>query len=183
MLRELIRQKHGAWNAWKRSSNPLHLSAFKNLRIKVTSALRAAEKQFLQTLHREMNIPHRSDSTKSFWRYIKEVSGKVKASSIPDLVIPEGDSSEQRISSDSKKASVLNSYFAQQTQLQNCPASFPKLPTPSQLSPDHFSTTPSEVYDVLSGLKPGKGAWSRWNTISPFAPLCQGNFLQFVFTF
>ena len=65
-LRELIRQKHGAWNAWKRSSNPLHLSAFKNLHNKVNSALRAVEKQFLRTLHREMNILHHSDSIKSF---------------------------------------------------------------------------------------------------------------------
>ena len=51
---------------------------------------------------------------------------------------------------------MLNQHFARQTCLENCPKTFPDLPPPSQLSPDSFSTTPAEVFDTLSGLKPGK---------------------------
>ena len=51
---------------------------------------------------------------------------------------------------------VFKLHVARQTRLENCPKTFPDLPPPSELSPDSFSTTPAEVFDTLSGLKPGK---------------------------
>ena len=154
-LKDLIKQKHRAWNAYKRLPSSDLRRAFCALRNKVTSALRSAEKQFLLSLHRESRLPNRCDSVKRFWSYVKRITGKVKGSSVPDLEVQRGNN-RTTVTSDADKADVLNQYFAHQTVLQDCPKSFPDLPPPSELSPESFNTTPSEVYDTLSKLKPGK---------------------------
>ena len=48
------------------------------------------------------------------------------------------------------------SFFAQQTRLDNPQTTFSYLPAASQESPEDFSTSPCEVYDVLSRLIPSK---------------------------
>ena len=75
---------------------------------------------------------------------------------MPDLVITQPDGSSTTVSSDFDKAEALNSFFAQETHLQDSPLSFPDFQAPLQLSPESFSTTPAEVFDTLQGLKPGK---------------------------
>ena len=155
-LKDLIKQKHAAWSACKRfPSSAANLCAFRSIRNKVTSALRAAEKQYLQSLHRDMRLVNRCDSVKSFWAYIKRVTGKVKTSAILDLEILQG-STPMTVTLDAEKASILSEHFARQTHLADCPEALPVLPPPSQLSPDAFSSTPTEVFDVLSGLKLAK---------------------------
>ena len=155
-LRELIKQKHAAWRACKRfPTSDCHRSAFQCVRNKVTSALRSAEKRYLQLLHCDMRLTKHCDSAKHFWSYIKRVTGRIKISTVPDLTVLE-DGTSVTITSDVEKARVLNQHFAKQTRLENIPLSFPELPSPSELSPESFSTTPAEVYDTLSALKPGK---------------------------
>ena len=92
----------------------------------------------------------------SFWNHIKKISRKIKESSVPDLVITNEDGSQSPVSSDLGKAETLNSFFARQTHLPNCPSTFPTLPALSQMSPVSFYTTPAEVFDTLCHLKPGK---------------------------
>ena len=89
------------------------------------------------------------------WRYIKHITGRVKSSVIPDLIIDKN-GSVMTITTDSGKARALNSLFVQQTHLSNPPTAFPDLPPASQEFPQSFYTTPSTVYDALSHLKPGK---------------------------
>jgi len=155
-LKELIRQKHSAWKTYKHRPTTSNLSTFRSLRSKVTSALRTAEKRYLQALHSDIHVLNRCSSVKNFWSYIKRVTGKIKASVTPDLEVLNDDGTPEIISSDQEKANVFNRYFAQQTHLKNCPQSLPELQDPSQLSPESFSTTPAEVFDTLVSLKPGK---------------------------
>ena len=86
-LKDLIKQKHRAWNTYK--SFPLSdlRRAFCALRNKVTSALCSAEKQFLLSLHRGSRLPNRCDSVKRFWSYVKRITREVKGSSVPDLEV------------------------------------------------------------------------------------------------
>ena len=154
-LRDLIKQKHSAWKACKRFPSPSNNTAFRTIRNQVTSALRSAEKRYLQSLHRDMRLANRCNSAKGFWSYVKQITGKIKASAVPDLEVPQ-DNGSVTVTSDAEKASALNQHFAKQSRLENCPVSFPDLPSPSELSPDSFLTTPAEVFDVLSDLKPGK---------------------------
>ena len=93
---------------------------------------------------------------KKFWSHIKRITGRVKACTVPDLVVTNQDGSSTTITSDGGKAAALNSFFAKQTCLDDPPKSFPVLPVSQEKSPDRFSTSPCEVYDVLSHLKPGK---------------------------
>ena len=154
-LRDLIKLKHSAWKACKRFPSPSNNTAFRTIRNQVTSALRSAEKRYLQSLHRDMRLANRCNSAKGFWSYVKQITGKIKASAVPDLEVPQ-DNGSVTVTSDAEKASALNQHFAKQSRLENCPVSFPDLPSPSELSPDSFLTTPAEVFDVLSDLKSGK---------------------------
>ena len=83
--------------------------------------------------------------------------GRIKASTIPDLEVTHPqDGSSDTVTTDAGKASTLNRFFVPQTCLHDPPQSFPVLPAASQGSPESFSTSPCEVYDILSHLKPGK---------------------------
>ena len=61
-LKELIRQKHLAWSGFKRFHSATHLSVFCSIRNKVCSALCAAERQYLQSLHRDICSVDRTNS-------------------------------------------------------------------------------------------------------------------------
>ena len=86
-LKDLIKQKHSAWRAFKRFPSALHQSAFRSIRNKVCSALRSAEKQYLLSLHRDIRLLNSRLSVKRFWKYVKQVTGKIKGSTIPDLIV------------------------------------------------------------------------------------------------
>ena len=62
------------------------------------------------------------------------------------------------MSSDADKATLLNSFFTDQTRLQNIPTTFPDISSyySDSAVADSIQTTPSEVYDCLRHLKPGK---------------------------
>ena len=100
-----------------------------------------------------MRLTKHCDSAKYFWSYIKRVTGRNKISTVPDLTVLE-DGTQVAITSYAEKARLLNPHFAKQTSVENIPLSFPELPPPSELSPESFSTTPADVYDTLSALKP-----------------------------
>ena len=97
-------------------------------------------------------------SVKNFWRHIKRIKGKVKASAVPDFQASGPDGSVTMMTDDRVKAGVLNTFFAEQTRLPNTPSAFPDLSTMYQDDSvaDALSTTPAEVFDVLTHLKPGK---------------------------
>ena len=82
----------------------------------------------------------------------------MKGSSIPDLLTVSPDGQAVTVSSDNEKASVLNKFFVLQIRLQNVPSAFPDLSSvyPDAAVADPIQTTPSEVFDCLSHLKPGK---------------------------
>ena len=97
----LIKDKYAAWRSYKRSKSPEQLTPFHRIRNKVTSTLRSAECSYLQSLHRDARLTNSPDSVKDFWRYNKRVTGKVKASSIPDLETATSDWKQSQILEDS----------------------------------------------------------------------------------
>ena len=95
---------------------------------------------------------------KSFWSYIKRVTGKVKSSLVPDLQTSGPSGNIISVSDDRDKADVLNTFFAEQTRLHDTPSTFPDLSGlyDDASVADALSITPAEVFDVLTHLKPGK---------------------------
>ena len=59
---------------------------------------------------------------------------------------------------DCKKANLLNTFFVEQTRLENAPSPFPDLSEMYKdgAVADSLSTTPTEVYNILTHLKHGK---------------------------
>ena len=55
-LRELIKGKHAAWRLFKRNPATETPEAFRKVRNNVTSALRQAERCYLQALHRDIRL-------------------------------------------------------------------------------------------------------------------------------
>ena len=96
---------------------------------------------------------------KRFWRRLKSLSGRIKSSAIPDLQVSSAPGDPVHVvSTDSEKADILNEFFASQTHLVNCRSSVPDLPcqVPPESKFSNLYTTPSDVFDVLTHLKPGK---------------------------
>ena len=110
-----------------------------------------------------LNTPQRLTNSVSFvqlfWRRLKLLSARIKSSVIPDLQIKQSQClAPQAASTDVNKANVLNSFFAAQTRLDGCPSAVPDLSRQVLPESEFFSffTTPRDVHDVLSHLKPGK---------------------------
>ena len=99
-LKDMIKQKRATWKAFKRFRSVYYLSAFRAIRNKACSALLTAEKQYLLSLHRDIRTVNRSDSVNTSWSYIKRVTGRIKASTIPDLVTHPQDSSSDTVITD-----------------------------------------------------------------------------------
>ena len=108
-----------------------------------------------------------TSSTTDFWSYVKKISGKVKGSTISDLVSPsDGQAATTSFpngqaataTTDAEKAVLLNNFFVEQTRLQNIPSTFPDLTAcyPDSAVADSIQTSPSEVFDCLQHLKPRK---------------------------
>ena len=158
-IRSTIKAKHSAWRAFKLRPSSATKSSFVLLRNKVTSFLRSAERSYLTTLQRDIWLTNSLCSVRLFWRRLKSLSGRIKTSAIPDLNIPSDKGDPPRVATaDIDKAKIFNDFFASQTFLDSCPPSVPDLPrqVPSDIKFGHLHTTPSDVYDVLTHLKPGK---------------------------
>ena len=73
-ISSLVREKHIAWRAYKRSRSDEHLRVFRQLRNKITASLRAAERRHLQYLHRDNRLHHTPSSAQRFWGYVKRMT-------------------------------------------------------------------------------------------------------------
>ena len=73
-----------------------------------------------------------------------------------EIVRPDG--STTSVTHDGEKADALNQLFAEQTRLDGVPTTFPGLSNiySDDSVADSIQTTPSEVFDCLTHLKPGK---------------------------
>ena len=127
------------------------------MRNNVTSALRRAERSYLESVYRDIRLTNSATSTNLFWRHIKRLTGKIKGSVVPDLVPPSHYHSPAPATSDAEKAELLNQCFAFQCHSNDHQETIHNISTSaSSKSFTTLRTTPSDVYRVLSKLKPGK---------------------------
>ena len=160
-IRTAIKSKHATWRSFKSNPSTATKSAFVQIRNQVTSLIRTAKRTYLTTLHRDIRLTNSTSSVRLFWRRLKSLSGRLRSSAIPDLQVkPRQGLPAEVASTDADKANVLNSFFAAQTRLIDCPSSVSNLSrqVPSESSFYNLSTSPNNVYDVFTHLKPGKAA-------------------------
>ncbi len=154
-IENAIKEKRAALRKLKKNPSPENREAFKRKRNVVTHLLRKSARAHATSLRRGMTLQPSPTTSQDFWRHVKSIQGKVKRNIIPDLTDPT-DNSVAR--SSVEKASLLNSFFCQQTVLPNASTSVPdtnSLPTNTHTF-EKLSCTPRDVFNILSTLKIGK---------------------------
>ena len=148
-IEQVIKEKRAAFRRFKRDPSSANRAEFNQLRNKVTHLLRKAARAHATSLHRQTRLQPCPASSSSFWEHMKSVTGKVKSTVIPDLHGP-----STVASTDAAKASLLNSFFADQTVLSGADSAVPD-ESSIPANPNEFTSlhcTPSEVYRILSSL-------------------------------
>ena len=121
----------------------------------MTHLMRKCERAYATTSYRASQLSPSPSTSQHFWQHMKVVQGKVKHTIIPDLT----DTSTSAVArSPLEKASLLNSFFCEQTALPGAATTVPDVSSLPQNDHtfDAVRTSPKEVYDVLSKLKVGK---------------------------
>ena len=158
-----IKEKRVCLRRFKKQPSVANRESFKRARNIVTHLLRKSERAHATSLHRSLRLVPCPSTSRDFWHHMKVLQGKLKRPFIPDLVAP--DASVEGTAAG--KAKLLNDFFAQQTILNG--AATATLLEDSLPRNDHsfstISTTPSEVYGILSTLKERKA--SGLDGISP----------------
>ncbi len=121
----------------------------------MTHLLRKSERAHAVSLHRSQRLHPSPNTSRDFWRLMKELRGQVKSAVIPNLSDPRSSSIAD---SPSAKANLLNNLFSEQTHLRGSDLSTPDANSLNRNSHSFssISTKPSEVYDVLLALRPDK---------------------------
>ena len=156
-IEQLIKEKRYAYRRFKRNPSPELRLQFTRIRNIVTAKLRKAERAHATSLHRKTRVSPSAESSRDFWTFIRQLTGKTRKEPCSILIDPV---SQQTVSSGVEKATLLNNYFVKQTMLDipsNCKPDTASLP----VNPNSFTfleTTPTEVYKILSTLKTNKAA-------------------------
>ena len=154
-IEKAIKEKRMALRVLKKQPSAANREAFRCKRNLVTHLLRKSERAYATSLHRSTRLSPSPSTSQRFWQHMKTVQGKVKHTIIPDLSDPV---SGTTVHDPLNKASLLNSFFCQQTVLSGADTSHPdvsSLPTNDRTF-DTLRVTPKEVFDVLTHLKDGK---------------------------
>ena len=154
-----VQSRSGDWNyrRFKRNPSPELRLQFTRIRNFVTAKLSKAERAHATSLHRKTRVSPSAESSRDFWTFIRQLTGKTRKEPCSILIDPV---SQQTVSSGMEKATLLNNYFVKQTMLDipsNCKPDTASLP----VNPNSFTfleTTPTEVYKILSTLKTNKAA-------------------------
>ena len=161
-IEKAIKEKHALLRRLKRDPSEANKNAFKAQRNHVTHLLRKRARAFATGLHRQLRSTPSPHSSQSFWKYVRDLTGKTKNSIIPDLKdnsVSTADASSPVLATNpTAKANLLNSFFAQQTVLAGATTTHPDV-TSLQSNDQYFSTlscTPADVYQVLHNLKENK---------------------------
>ena len=150
-LKQYIRKRKRAYKQAKRTNLPAHWSKFKKLRNKTIAVLRNSKKAFFDKLSEKLKSE--TLSSRDWWATLKHIINQNSRSQIPPL-----ESNGHIFTDDKDKANLLNTFFQNQTILNDQHATLPPLIhiTDSRLS--SIILSPIEVKSVLKSLATGKAS-------------------------
>ena len=148
-LEKIIKDESAAFRKFKHEKSNASRTEFNCLRSKTTHLLRKAARVYATTLHRQTRLHPSPIASTNFWDHMKAISGKVKTTVIPDLQGPDG-----TVSTALEKATLLNSFFVNQTILPGADTNVPDVSCINENDSTFTSLhcTPCEVYKILSTL-------------------------------
>ncbi len=150
-----IKEKRAALRLMKKHPTDANRDTFKQKRNAVTHLLRKSERSRASTLFRATRLDPSPRSSRNFWEHAKHITGKVKQTVIPDFTNPANSS---RVHLPSDKATLLNEYFVNQTVLAGASSAVPEELVEIERTFSSISTSPRNVFEVLSHLKENKAA-------------------------
>ena len=152
LLKLKIRQRKRAYKKAKRTKFENHWSAFKILRNEATALIRSSKNQYFDGLAEKLKS--KSLSPKDWWATLKSFITPTFSSNLPPL-----ESNGHVVTDDYEKANAFNTFFQNQTILDDSNAILPELPPSSYNSQlNRITLTPLEVESILKTLKPGKAS-------------------------
>ena len=152
LLKLKIRQRKRAYKKAKRTNLENHWSAFKILRNEATALIRSSKNQYFDGLAEKLKS--KSLSPKDWWATLKSFITPTFSSNLPPL-----ESNGHVVTDEYEKANAFNTFFQNQTILDDSNAILPELPPPSYNTQlNRITLTPLEVESILKTLKPGKAS-------------------------
>ena len=150
-LKQCIRKRKRAYKQAKRTNLPAHWSKFKKLRNKTTVVLRNSKKAFFDKLSEKLKSE--TLSSRDWWATLKHIINQNSRSQIPLL-----GSNGHIFTDDTDKANLLNTFFQNQTILNDQHATLPPLIHLTDLRLSSIILSPIEVKSVLKSLATGKAS-------------------------
>ena len=150
-IKKLMRKRNRLYKKYKKNKTSTLFENFKQLRNEVTSNLRKAKHEYVKSLANKLKTSNLS--SQDYWKTLKSFIRPSHISTIPPLY-----HEDVYIEDTNEKANLLNSYFAEQSVLDDHLATLPDSVNPDgpTLNSIHFS--PTEVKDILGTLKLGKAS-------------------------
>jgi hypothetical protein len=148
-IRKLIRKRKRAHKSAKRKNTPSHWATFRQLRNKVTTAIRNAKATQIKTVIHQ--IEDSGTSNRDWWKIAKSLMGQQIKSDLPPLIHDNRD-----ITDDYEKATIFNNYFSDQSTVDENGSSLPTLDHLTVNNLDQINITEDDVIDVLKALNTTK---------------------------
>lgn len=142
----MIRKRNRLYKKYKKHRNKPNYDKFKQARNEVTSNLRKAKKDYTDSLANKLKTSNLS--LRDYWKTLKSF---IKPSS--SVTIPHLFHAGIYVAESNEKANLLNSYFVEQTILDEQLASLPEPDDRNGPTLNNIVFSPTEVKDILSALK------------------------------
>ena len=148
-IRRLIRKRNRLYKKYKKDRTILNYDKFKQARNEVTSNLRKAKKDYTDSLANKLKTS--SLSSRDYWKTLKSFIKPSNSVTIPPLL-----HENTYVADSDEKANLLNSYFVEQTVLDEHLANLPEPDDTNDPTLNNIVFSPTEVKDILYSLKLGK---------------------------
>ena len=153
-IKSKIRYRKRLYKKAKATKKASHRTKFKSVRNEVISLIRQTKESRYDLISSKLKSG--TLSPRDWWKTLKSLMSSSPSSSIPPLFDFYSDS---MVIDENEKANVLNSYFANQSSIDDSLSTLPEANYPQiQSSLDTINIMPFEVLDVLKSLRLGKAS-------------------------
>ena len=148
-IRRLIRKRNRLYKKYKKHRTIPNYDKFKQARNEVTSNLRKAKKDYTDSLTNKLKTS--SLSSRDYWKTLKSFIKPSNSVTTPPLL-----HENTYVADSDEKANLLNSYFVEQTVLDEHLANLPEPDDINAPTLNNIVFSPTDVKDILYSLKLGK---------------------------
>ena len=140
-IRKSIRQRNRTHKLAKSTNDPTHWARFREARNRVTTLIRNSKINYFKKL--ATSLQQGNLSSKDWWKITKQFLKQNKDSDIPPLI-----KNGNHFNSPEDKASLFNSYFCDQSTIDDSQATLPPCDIPNNIL-NEIHITADDVSDVL----------------------------------